>query len=275
MMKRSSFSRKMRQSLSDITNSQSQEEFNLYGVGSEPSEHVNRLMKEKVALVKLLEDRDKTIELSRYELRNLREGIYKLQVQNWSLAQSNSQFLGEINLARNKVKALHHEVTCKNALLKSKCFEQEKGEKTKPRNALTTENVLKIKDEDSPSPKPYVPTRRRFIRSKSLGASTANKNEAEKEKSETKRRRSARVRSADQEITENLFEIEDLQLTMPNNICQQDNSTMVSHIRKKKAEKEDLRTRHLDCKVYRSPVDQSLRREAERIHSYKEVFSQY
>ncbi|KAG7559712.1 hypothetical protein ISN45_Aa05g012980 [Arabidopsis thaliana x Arabidopsis arenosa] len=272
MMKRSSFSPKMRQSLSDITNSQSQEELNLHGIGSQPSEHINRLMKENVALVKLLEERDKTIELSRYELRNLREGIYKLQVQNWSLAQSNSQFLGEINLARNKVKALHHEVTCKNALLKTKCFEQEKGENTKPRNALTTENVLKITDEDSPSPKSFVRNRRRFIRSKSLGgASTANKNEAEKEKSETKRRhlrrRSARVRSADQEVTENLFEIEDLQLTMPNEMCQEDNSTMVSHIRKKEAKKEDLRTRHQDYKVYRSPVDRSLHREAERIHS--------
>ncbi|KAL0774732.1 hypothetical protein Bca101_039884 [Brassica carinata] len=34
-------------------------------------------------------------------------------------------FIHEINFARNKVKALHHEVTCKNALLKAKCSEQE------------------------------------------------------------------------------------------------------------------------------------------------------
>ncbi|KAG7633333.1 hypothetical protein ISN44_As03g036300 [Arabidopsis suecica] len=273
MMKRSPFRHKMRQSLSDITNSQSQEELNLHKIGSEPSGHVNRLMKENLALVKLLEERDKTIERSRYELRNLREGIHKLQVQNLSLAQSNSQFLGEINLARNKVKALHHDVTCKNALLKAKCCDKEKGENTKPRNALTTESVLNITDEDSPSPKPFVPTRRRFIRSKSLGASTTNKNEAEKVKSETKRRhlrrRSPRVRSAAQEVTENLFEIEDLQLTMPNDMSQQDNLTMESHTRKKEEGKEGLRTRHHDFEIYRSPVDRSLRREAERIHSYK------
>lgn len=45
MMKRSSFSYKMRQSLSDITNSQSREELNLHKIEPEPNEHVNRLMK--------------------------------------------------------------------------------------------------------------------------------------------------------------------------------------------------------------------------------------
>lgn len=68
------------------------------------------------------------------------------------------------------------------------------------------------------------------------------------------------MRSAAQEFTENLFEIEDLQLTMPNNICLQDKSTMASHTRKKDDEKEDLRTRYQDYKVYRSPVDRSLLR---------------
>ncbi|KAL1214837.1 SHUGOSHIN 2 [Cardamine amara subsp. amara] len=268
-MKRSSFSHKMRQSLSDITNTQCQEELNLHKIGSEPNEHVNRLIKENVALVKLLEERDKTIELSRNELRHLREGIHKLQLQNWSLAQSNSHFLGEINLARNKVKALNHEVTCKNALLKAKCCQQEKSENTQPRNVLTTENELKMTDDDSP--KPFVPNRRRFIRNKSLGASNTHKIEAEKEKSETKRRQ-LRRRSAAHDVTENLFEIEDLILTMPNDICQQNNSKMPSHTRKKEEEEEDLRTRHQDFKVYRSPVDRSLRKAAEKIHSYKEAF---
>ncbi|XP_010412547.1 PREDICTED: shugoshin-1-like [Camelina sativa] len=193
-----------------------------------------------------------------YELRNLREGIQKLQVQNWRLSQSNSQFLGEIILAKTKVKALHHEVTCKDALLKYKCCELERGENSQQRNTLTSENVLYITDEDSSSsPRPFVPNRRRFIRSKSLGASTEHKIEAEKLKSETKRRqsrrRSARVRSATQELTENLFEIEDLQLTMPNH--------MESHAGKK--EEVELRTRRQDFKVHG--------RAAEKIHPYKEV----
>ncbi|CDY21236.1 BnaC03g53880D [Brassica napus] len=220
MMKRSSFSHKTPHSLSDITNSQSQDEFNHQETDLERSEQVNRLIKENVALVKLLEERDKTIELSRYELRNLREGIHKLKVQNWSLAQTNFQLLAEINLARNKVKALNPEVTCKNAFLKATYCEQEKDENTQPRNAPAAQNVLKISDEESE--KPSVPNRRRYIRGKSIGASTAHKIEGEKEKSETKRRqlrrKSARVRSATQEVIDNLFEIEDLQLTMPNDL---------------------------------------------------------
>lgn len=66
------------------------------------------------------------------------------------------------------------------------------------------------------------------------------------------------MRSATQEFTENLFEIEDLQLTMPDDICQQDNSTMTSHARKKE-------------EVHGSPVDQPLRRAVEKIYPYKEV----
>ncbi|ESQ37521.1 hypothetical protein EUTSA_v10002903mg [Eutrema salsugineum] len=213
----------MRQSLSDITNSQSQEELNLQETGLEPTEQVNRLM---------------------------------------------------------KVKALQHEVTCKNALLKAKCCEQKKDENTQPRTVRTPENVLKIADEESE--KPSVPNRRRFIRSKSLGESPAHKMEAEKEESATKRRqlrrKSARVRSAaTPEMTENLFEIKDLHLTMPNDMCQQDKSTMASHNRNKEEEEEDLRrstllTRHQDCKFRRqSPVKQTLRRAIERIQSYKEI----
>ncbi|KAG2328013.1 hypothetical protein Bca52824_010741 [Brassica carinata] len=268
----------MRHSLSDITNSQPQHEPNHQETDLERSEQVNRLIKENVALVKLLEHRDKTIELSRYEVRNLREGIHKLQAQNWSLAQTNSQFLAEINLARNKVKALNHEVTCKNALLKATCCEQEKDEITQSRNAPTAHNVLETSDEESE--KPSVPNRRRYIRSKSIGASTAHKIEGEKEKSETKRRqlrrKSARVRTATQEATENLFEIEDLQLTMPNNTSRQDNLTLASsHNPKKKDEdlqRRDILTRHQDCNVgRRSPVDRLFRRAVQRIHSYSNI----
>lgn len=57
-MKRSSFSHKTPHSLSDITNSQSQDEFNHQETDLERSEQVNRLIKENVALVKLLEERE-------------------------------------------------------------------------------------------------------------------------------------------------------------------------------------------------------------------------
>lgn len=79
-------------------------------------------------------------------------------------------------------------------------------------------------------------------------------------------------------MTENLFEIEDLQLTMPNEMCQQDNSTMASHTRKKEEEEEEkirrsnLLTGHQDYKVRQSPVNRTLRRSAETIHSSSRRF---
>lgn len=80
-------------------------------------------------------------------------------------------------------------------------------------------------------------------------------------------------------MTENLFEIEDLQLTMPNEMCQQDNSTMPSHTRKKEEEEEEEKIRrsnllkgHQDYKVRQSPVNRTLRRSAETIHSSSRRF---
>lgn len=82
------------------------------------------------------------------------------------------------------------------------------------------------------------------------------------------------MRSATQEVThENLFELEDLQLTMPNNTSQQDNLTLASPRNPNKKDKDlqrrDILTRHQDCNVgRRSPVDRLFRRAVERIHSY-------
>uniref|UniRef100_A0A452YC21 Uncharacterized protein n=1 Tax=Aegilops tauschii subsp. strangulata TaxID=200361 RepID=A0A452YC21_AEGTS len=57
---------------------------------------IARLVKENSDLVKLLEERDKFIELSGAELQNLR-------LANWQLAQANSQMLAELNLGKNRV----------------------------------------------------------------------------------------------------------------------------------------------------------------------------
>lgn len=73
---------------------------------------IARLVKENSDLVKLLEERDKFIELSRAELQNLR-------LANWQLAQANSQMLAELNLRKTRLKSLQHELTCSRAALKS------------------------------------------------------------------------------------------------------------------------------------------------------------
>ncbi|CAH2065416.1 unnamed protein product, partial [Thlaspi arvense] len=152
--------------LSHITNTQSQDELNFQETGL--SEEVNWLMKEKVALVKLLEERE-------YPFIQIEESTRRLtQIVIAKLESCSNQFtiLGysgcyiktilEINLARNKVKTFHHEVTCKNVLLKAKNYKQEM--KRQPKNVLTTENVLKMVVQELK--KPSVRNRRQYIKSK-------------------------------------------------------------------------------------------------------------
>ncbi|KAJ6895158.1 hypothetical protein NC651_021601 [Populus alba x Populus x berolinensis] len=128
MAKRSSFGNIMRRRLSDITNTQAQHK--LVGLMVEQSQIsesnedlINQLLQvkqEKEMLLKLVEERNKIIELSGNKLRDLRMNYQKLQAQNWNLAQSNSQMLAELNLGREKLKTLQHEIVCKEALLKAK-----------------------------------------------------------------------------------------------------------------------------------------------------------
>lgn len=132
MAKRSStFGSIMRKRLSDITNSQSQlkvsgqEEKRSPPNNLSAEDYIDQLLKENAALMKLLAERQKIIELSGVELQKLRTNYQKLQLQNWNLAQSNSQMLAELNLGREKMKAVQHELICKEALLKANNLELE------------------------------------------------------------------------------------------------------------------------------------------------------
>ncbi|KAK3228353.1 hypothetical protein Dsin_000234 [Dipteronia sinensis] len=62
----------------------------------------------------------KIIELSGVELQKLRINLQKLQQQNSQLAQANSQMLAELNSGKDRLKALNHELGCKNGLLKAR-----------------------------------------------------------------------------------------------------------------------------------------------------------
>uniref|UniRef100_A0A452YC71 Shugoshin C-terminal domain-containing protein n=1 Tax=Aegilops tauschii subsp. strangulata TaxID=200361 RepID=A0A452YC71_AEGTS len=48
---------------------------------------------------------------------------------NWQLAQANSQMLAELNLGKNRLKSLQHELTCSRAALKVKSSELEEAKK--------------------------------------------------------------------------------------------------------------------------------------------------
>ncbi|TQD93642.1 hypothetical protein C1H46_020745 [Malus baccata] len=103
-------------------------------------EYIDNLQKENRTLMKLLTDRNKIIEMSRVEIQNLRINLQKVQQQNLQLAQANSQILGELNLGKDRLKALQHEIGCKNGLLKVRKLEAE--EKPKRVTCQSTENQV-------------------------------------------------------------------------------------------------------------------------------------
>ncbi|XP_024035032.1 SHUGOSHIN 2 isoform X2 [Citrus clementina] len=271
MAKGSSFGSIMRRRLSDITNSQSRPKV-LLSHEEKPSQVspasgdlVDQLIKEKTTLMRFIEERNKIIELSSSELHNLRISIQKLQLQNWNLAQSNSQYLAEINLGREKVKALQHELVCKDALIKAKSIVKEEGEK------VIEECVPKANE----NVKTCERNRRRSTRCKSMGPSTTRQKVAEKENVENKRRcvrrQSARFKSQERAPTENLFEIEDSKLpaTQPlDDPMHEDNSIQAGS---STANEEFSSSRNEARLSQRSSMGRPSRKAAEKVQSYKEL----
>ncbi|KAK9175771.1 hypothetical protein WN944_027780 [Citrus x changshan-huyou] len=284
MAKGSSFGSIMRRRLSDITNSQSRPKV-LLSHEEKPSQVspasgdlVDQLIKEKTTLMRFIEERNKIIELSSSELHNLRISIQKLQLQNWNLAQSNSQYLAEINLGREKVKALQHELVCKDALIKAKSIVKERKTYSNCENTTSQEGE-KVIEECVPKANENVKTcernRRRSTRCKSMGPSTTRQKVAEKENVENKRRcvrrQSARFKSQERAPTENLFEIEDSKLpaTQPlDDPMHEDNSIQAGS---STANEEFSSSRNEARLSQRSSMGRPSRKAAEKVQSYKEL----
>lgn len=284
MAKRSSFGSIMRRRLSDITNSQSRPKV-LLSHEEKPSQVspasgdlVDQLIKEKTTLMRFIEERNKIIELSSSELHNLRISIQKLQLQNWNLAQSNSQYLAEINLGREKVKALQHELVCKDALIKAKSIVKERKTYSNCENTASQDGE-KVIEECVPKANENVKTcernRRRSTRCKSMGPSTTRQKVAEKENVENKRRcvrrQSARFKSQERAPTENLFEIEDSKLpaTQPlDDPMHEDNSIQAGS---STANEEFSSSRNEARLSQRSSMGRPSRKAAEKVQSYKEL----
>ncbi|KAK9940021.1 hypothetical protein M0R45_016698 [Rubus argutus] len=124
MAARSSLSSIMRKKLSDVTNlptakPTSQDE-KLPQIYLGDKDRIEQLMGERIALIKIVAERNKIIELSGAELPKLRVSVQNLQLQNWNLARSNSQMLAGLNSGREKVNTLQHELLCQEALLEAK-----------------------------------------------------------------------------------------------------------------------------------------------------------
>ncbi|KAJ9553647.1 hypothetical protein OSB04_017692 [Centaurea solstitialis] len=88
-------------------------------------DYVKQLQKENAALMKVLADKNKSIELSGAEIHKMRVTLQKMQQQNSQLAQSNSQILAELNSVKERQKAMIHELACKDGLIIAKKLELE------------------------------------------------------------------------------------------------------------------------------------------------------
>ncbi|KAM1040470.1 hypothetical protein TB2_029312 [Malus domestica] len=275
MAKRLSLGGIMRKKLSDITNLQtakpmSEDEKPLEDCPTD-KDYIEQLRRERMTLIRLVAERTKIVELSGAELQKLRISLQKLQQQNLSLAQSNSRMLAELNLGREKVKTLQHELVCKNALLKAKNLEIEGREEFKRQNSASQTQIKEAEeislhkaDNDG---KACNLNKRRATRSRSVGASTTCQKVENKEKAENKRRRLRRQSARFISQTENLFEIEDVKLPVnhtPDSPMRSSSPTpLISSTRKEGGED--------NCAPRRSSVGRPLRKAAEKVKSYKEV----
>lgn len=177
------------------------------------SDYIDKLHKENMTLMKVLTDRNKIIELSGIELQKLRINLQKVQQQNLLLAQANSQMLAELNSGKDKLKALQHELGCKNALLKARKFVLE-GKAITVTCATSENQVLAdkqdeagkfIEEQEVDNKRSNTRRRGRPSKNKSLDSSTVKAVQA-REKIDNKRpclrRRSAKFNSEEAESTE-------------------------------------------------------------------------
>ncbi|CAL5089321.1 unnamed protein product [Urochloa decumbens] len=103
------------------------------------------VVKENAKLIHLLTEKTKIIDLSRVEIHKLRLALQASRQQNQQLAQANSQMLTELNMGKDRIKTLQHELSCTTALLKVKDSELEIKNKTanQRRKEVNSQEVLK------------------------------------------------------------------------------------------------------------------------------------
>ncbi|KAE8714798.1 Shugoshin C terminus, putative isoform 2 [Hibiscus syriacus] len=156
--------------------------------------------------------------------QKLRINLEKFQQQNLKLAQANSQMLAELNLSKDMLKALKHELGCKNAVLEAIKSEfgtnkggmeveshKEDGD-GKPCNVNRCSKADESHEEDQGEDKHCNMNRKR--QSYCLGPSNVEPVQV-KELVKNKRlvvclrRQSARSKTQEPETTEDVFEVDD------------------------------------------------------------------
>lgn len=80
-------------------------------------EYAEKLQKENMRLMKALTERNAIIERTGSELQKYRVNLQMVQAQNLQLSQTNTRILAEIRTSKDQLKALQHELSCKNGVL--------------------------------------------------------------------------------------------------------------------------------------------------------------
>ncbi|XP_021897847.1 SHUGOSHIN 2 isoform X2 [Carica papaya] len=205
-----------RKSLADISNQQQQAGYlNQDGkpglsVSLSTKEYIEKLQREYMAMRKHIADRDKIIELRGMDLQKLRINLQKVQLQNFQLAQVNSQLLAELNSGKDRLKILQHELACKDGLLKARKLKLEGKAKTK--TYPVSENKVQRIDYDEGDDKSCNSSRRQQLKNKSCNPSSV-KVVQDSEKDDSKRpparRQSARFKTQEQGSADIVLQIDD------------------------------------------------------------------
>ncbi|XP_015057022.1 SHUGOSHIN 2 isoform X2 [Solanum pennellii] len=164
-------------------------------------EYLERIQKENMALMKMLAERNKIIEITGVEMQKLRINVRKMQQQNQLLAQANTKMLAELNSNKDRVKALQHELGCIKGVLNVRKSEAE----VKPMKCEEAGD-LSLRKGDAEKARNL----KKRPQSKSMGSSeqvqcedkTANKRSCV-------RRQSARFKPEALKLSEDSFEVQD------------------------------------------------------------------
>ncbi|CAN4105817.1 unnamed protein product [Withania somnifera] len=274
-----------RKKLADISNIPEEMRLNNQNENSErmsicSKEFLDKVQKENAALMKIIVEENKIIELAGAEIQKMRINLQKMQQRNHELAQSNSQMLADLNSAKDRLKALQHELGCKNGVIKAKELEAEEIAKQKMRQQLNDEvkpiNCQEAGNSSLVNGDNGRPAKiKRKPQAKSLGSSMqVPPQDAAENKRPCVRRQSARFRrEAPQDTTttstsqsqamkhdEDRFEAEDKCPPMVN-LVQQNGSDLESN----------PALRFESTEFGRSSLSRPLRHAAKKVQSYKEI----
>ncbi|VFQ83652.1 unnamed protein product [Cuscuta campestris] len=250
----------------------SKENLKVKDIPTEMKEIIEKLERENKALMNALLERVKLIDMTGNEIQRLRANLQRMQQQNHQLAQSNTQKLAELNSYRDKLRALEHELGCKNGLLIAMKLEAEHNkqnpESENLQNLIPKGQLIKMEDtvdnfkEDEDKEESLFENTKRRRQSKSSKQSKQGQSCANTERKRlSSRRQSSRLKHEEIKAKEDLFQMDDSHLSVPQpSDCDPSQENIE-------------RSSQIEAKEIRRPsnVTRPSRQAAMKVNSYKEV----